>query len=190
MVAAGDTVKTAADTLGLDVKKLYKLRDRWPKDWQAELAVARAQLKAIGCETPVSTPCKRVREGIRKATALAVAGPRHPEIAAALHVTATTIHSWQANYAELWNQEYDRAMEAAILLIRSQAGTDQVLNDPADYIRRARLCERWARQNDREMFPRTDATTLSSFFETHYIPNRLADGSKETIKIYRDTVRL
>jgi len=190
LVAAGDTIKAAAEKLDIESKKLYRLTERWKTDWKSELEVARAQLRAIGCETPVAAPCKRIRNGIRKATALAAAGLDHPEIAAALNVPATTIHSWQTDYHELWNLEYDRAMEAVLLLIRSQAGTNQVFNDPADYIRRARLCERWARNNDREIFPQTEVTTLSSFFETHYISMRLGDASKETIKTYRDTIKL
>ena len=81
-------------------------------------------------------------------------------------------------------------MEAAIVLIRSQAGSDQVLDDPADYIRRARLCDHWARKNEREIFPAGPDPTLSSFLESYYIPTRLADGSKETIKAYRDTAKI
>ena len=87
LVAAGSTVKAAADSLRLDVRKLYKLRDRWKADWQAELTIAKAQLKAVGCETPSPAPCKRVRDGIRKATALAAAGLDRRQIAATLHTT-------------------------------------------------------------------------------------------------------
>ena len=165
------------------------MRTRHKTAWDVELAIARGELEKLGQELPAPTR-PHVRAGIRQATAMVAAGLSQDEIAAALNVPATTIHSWRTDHRKLWDEELARAMETALVLVRSQAGTDKVEEDPATYICRARLCERWARENGRELFPAGEDPTLSSFYATYYLPVRLSDAAEPTKKLYRGTVRL
>ena len=69
---------------------------------------------------------------------MAAAGLGRPEIADAMQIPLTTLDGWRTDHRRLWDKETARAMESALILIRSQAGTDAVLDDPAAYILRAR----------------------------------------------------
>jgi len=188
LVAAGSSINAAARTLKVEPRHLHKLKELRKKEWAEEYAIAKAQLDAIGYEKPKGPP-KRTREKIRRASALAAAGLSKAEIAEKMGVDLGTVDHWRDSYAPTWQEEYSRAMESAVILIRSQAGTDQVLDDPAEYIRRAQACERWVRENDRPLFPVGKAPTVSSFYDTYYKPVRLADSPDPTRGAYEGTIR-
>jgi integrase len=92
-------------------------------------------------------------------------------------------------HPELWKAELDRAMEAAVVVVRRQAGTEAVLKDPEKYLRQAVECARWMRQKGETLFPPSDETTLRTFFDSYYRPNRLSDASPWTIRSYEGTLR-
>ena len=131
----------------------------------------RAFSRLAACEPPEHT-----LKGIRTATALAAAGMPWPEIAGRMGVTIATIHYWRDDHAETWHLEYARTMEAAVLLVQSQAGTDAVLADPQEYIRTPRACRRWTKAAGRELFPAGEVPTVASFYRSYYLPVRLADN--------------
>jgi len=113
-----------------------------------------------------------------------------PEIAERMGVTIGTVHYWRDDHAETWRLEYARAMEAAVLLVQSQAGTDAILTDPQEYIRRARTCQRWTKAAGRELFTAGEAPTVATFYQTYYLPIRLADNPEPTKVQYQGTVKL
>lgn len=189
LVAAGNSINGAARTLRMEPRHLHKLKELRKKEWADEFAVAKAQLNALGYEVPKGPP-EKTREQIRRASALVAAGLSKAEIAEKMAVSLGTVNHWRDTYALTWQEEYSRAMEAAVILIRSQAGTDQVLEDPAAYIRRAQACERWGRKNNQPLFPVPEAPTISSFYETYFKPVRIADSPAPTRKAYEGTISI
>ena len=135
-------------------------------------------------------PSQKTQDNIRKATALAAAGLDRAAICAAMQIPLTTLHAWHDEYPELWKIELDRAMEAAVVIVQSQAGTDAILEDPEAFIRRARACQRWTKTVGRELFPVGEAPTLSTFHATYYVPVRLADCAEVTKEQYQGTLDL
>ncbi len=73
--------------------------------------------------------------------------------------------------------------------MRRAAGTDAVLDDPAEHIKLATKCEAWAAERGEQLFPNRDWLTVSSFFEKQYKPMRMSDAAEGTHKLYVITVR-
>ena len=190
IVATGRTITDAAATLGIDREILYDNHRQYPKFWNAEEAAARAEFRALGLQAESSGPRAETLEGIRKATALRAAGLDGPEIAERLGVKLCTLEHWRGYYADAWKQELARAMEATLIVVRRQAGTDAVTADPEAFITRALACERWAKHNGRELFPPREGLTLFTFYESHYRPTRLEDASKETLRAFRNVLNV
>jgi DNA-binding CsgD family transcriptional regulator len=188
IVAAGKTLTEAAGVLGIDRKRLYEDRRRFHEFWDAEDAVARTEIEALGMHADRG-PGQEVLDGIRKATALTAAGEGRSEIAERLGIKISTLEHWQRHYADAWKDELGRAMEAALILVQRHAGTEALSEDPAAYLRRALVCDRWAQQNGRQLFAKPDELTLCTFFESHYRPTRLQDGSSETVRSFRNVLR-
>ena len=159
------------------------------REWAAEYAVAKTQFDALGLKVEKGPPEETLKK-IRRASALAAAGLTEAEIAAKMTVAPGTVEHWRKTFVDAWRREYGRAMEAAVELVRSQIGTDAVLDDPTEFIRRARVAERWARKNDKPLFPASEAVTVSRFYETYYKPVRLAESPDSTRWGYEETIRL
>lgn len=187
LVATGQTLKAAAESLGLR-SDTYSRRKEFRDFWNRELAAARAELEALGLATEAG-PSEQVQERIRRATALLAGGQSREEVATALGVEVSTLEHYQRAYAKLWKEERDRALQAALLILRAQAGTDKVLEDPELFLRRALIAEKWARASGRELFPAGVKPTLLSFFESYYRPVRLSDASPETLKSYQTVLK-
>ena len=214
LIARGMTLPEVAKQMGCS---LWLLKSQHPNLLAKEVAIARERLQTEKLESlehrlarqvksarrkPIKPkdrasswlaacePPEHTLKGIRTATALAAAGLTWREIAAKMDVTLATIHYWRDDHAETWRQEYARAMEAAVVLIQSQAGTDAVLTDPQEYIRRARACQRWTKAAGVELFGADEAPTVSTFYRDYYLPVRLADNPEPTKIQYQETVDL
>lgn len=127
----------------------------------------------------------RVEEGIRKVTSLLAAGHTMEEAAGLAGAAFEAVRQWKRDHAELWAREEERAVQAAIAVVRKMAGTDAILADVGAYIRQAQFCDNWTRRQGVELFPVTGETTLTAFFDTWYAPVRLADASPKTLASYR-----
>jgi integrase len=189
LIAAGGSINAAARTLGMQPRRLHKIKELLKKEWGDEFSVAKAQLVAIGYQFPKGPP-EKTQEKIRNARALAAAGLTKLEIAKKMGVDLGTIDHWRDSYANTWQEEYARAMEAAVIMVRSQVGTDAVLDDPAEFIRRAYVCDRWTREKGEILLPVRDSSTVSSFYATYYKPVRLADSAPPTPVQYEGTIRI
>ncbi|OHB68838.1 MAG: hypothetical protein A2V70_03505 [Planctomycetes bacterium RBG_13_63_9] len=163
IVASGKTLVSAADALGITCKRMCELRTRWREFWDAEFAAVKAEFETSGVHVAPGLT-EEVRKQIRQTTAMFAAGLKEADVAKALKIKVGTIDYWRQAHAALWHQELDRAMEAAIIVVRRQAGTEAVLEDPEAYIRRALHCERWARQKGVPLFPKSDQVTVSRFY--------------------------
>ena len=104
LILTGLTLKAAAATMEIDPKQLYRLKKVWAAEWQAEYATARLQLESIGAKIP-GGPCENIREGIRKATAMAAAGLTRSEIAEAMQIPITTLDGWRTDHRPRWDEE-------------------------------------------------------------------------------------
>ncbi len=197
IVAAGYSVAEAGRRLGMKPDTLRRYRRQYRSVWDEYLKEAQAESPKpeIILEKPVPYtkqpfPRKATREKMLKAIALLAGGATEKEVAGQLKLRPWTIDHWRDRYAGLWKAEWDRAMETAVAMIRRQAGTDAVLEDPEGYIRRALTCEAWARKEGRSIFPEPEHPTLRTFYEGYYKPNRLADASPRTVRSYDGRVRL
>jgi len=198
LVAAGFSITQAADRLGIKVNTLRSHRRRHPDVWQHFYDQAEARQEP-GVEVVVQVPLpysKRprpspdVHDRIRKATAMLATGMTRAEVTQALGLGVHTISEWRSRYTDLFQQEYDRAMEAALVVVRRQAGTEAVLEDPAGYIRQALAVERWASESGQDVLPTPTETTLTTFFRTHYAPARLVDPAPRSRESYEHAMRL
>jgi integrase len=189
LVAQGKSINQAARDLRVPERRMHKLKATWKQTWNRELSIARSQVAASRIEI-LTPPHKETLAKIRQATAMAAAGIYFVDIAKTMGVELGTVDHWRDSYPEIWNQEYDRAMEAAAVVIRSQAGTATVSNDPERFMRAGLEFQAWARCKGREIFPRTEEPTLYSFFEDYYVPVRMNDAQPITIVTYRSTMNL
>lgn len=135
-------------------------------------------------------PPEKTLKGIRTATALSAAGLSWAEIAARMGVGVGTIHYYRDDHAETWRAEYDRAMQIAVEVVRREAGTDAILIDPREYIRRARACLRWTKAAGQELFAPGSAPTICSFLKSYVLPIRLSEASEASKELYEGTADL
>ena len=186
--AQGETLKATAERIGIPLGNFQlAARERYRAEWQQELSLARSQLESLGVKL-ASGPCQRVRDQIRRATALAAAGldlrrrlPRNVDPANDLRLVAEWI---SGDLWTNWGRDGDDGSNRS-----GTAGTDKVLDDPAAYMARARAAERWARANGRELFPTGEYATVRSFYESYYKPVRLADASPNTDRSFCRTIK-
>lgn len=127
----------------------------------------------------------RVEEGIRKVTSLLAAGYTLEDAAAEAGSAYEAVRQWKRDHAEIWHREEERAVQAAIAVVRKMAGTEAILGDVGSYIRQAEFADKWTRSHGETLFPVSGETTLTTFFETWYRPVRLADASGKTVTSYR-----
>ena len=184
LIAGGQSAVEAAKSIGTAPRVLYHYKEHYPVFWNAEHDSARQEFAALGLEAR-SRLNPATLSSIQDATALIAAGLTLQETADRLNVKLGTVRYWKSDHAETWTRELDRAMRTTLIVIRRQAGTDAVMDDPESYLCRALACERWARRTGQELFPPSDRPTLSSFFESHYLPSRLHDASPKTIETFR-----
>ncbi|HUT14568.1 MAG TPA: tyrosine-type recombinase/integrase [Thermoguttaceae bacterium] len=192
LMATGNTIDQAARIMGERPCKFDYVKRTYGELWQTSLARAQTDYEATGrivienleeTDSPLELQPK-----IRNATAMIAAGASHGEIIDALGLAENTLKHWQRRYPEFWKAELDRAMHAALIVVRRQAGTDGVLDDPEAHIRRATACKRWAEKDGRELFPKREGQTVRTFYEGYYKPTRLGDAAPTTLLSYETVV--
>jgi len=192
LMVGGKSMSAAARMLGKHHNTVGHIRRRHPELWQNALEKARADHEATGQvvieKLDESGPRQDLRPTIRNAAAMMAAGASHREIVEALSIGPDQIKHWRQTYPDYWKEELDRAMHAAVIVVRRQVGTDAVLEDPDAHIRRAMACKRWATRTGRDLLPKPEATTLRTFYDDYYKPTRLSDASPQTVDSYETTV--
>ena len=126
----------------------------------------------------------KVRRPIAQCAAMLAAGASSKEATAALGVPTSTIRHWQREYADVWAEEYDRAMAAAVIVVRRQAGTEAVMDDPTVFIRKALAAHKWATAKGQPLFEQNGKLSLLSFYQQHYRPVRLVNADARTVEKY------
>jgi integrase len=142
---------------------------------------------AVSPLRPKMTP--RVEAGIRKATAMLAAGHSWEETAAAVFLGPEGLKSWKKVHPELWRQEYERALEAAMVVVQRLGGTEAVALDPEMFVREATRCDRWARKQGAQTTLPQPGMTLGTFYATYFKPVRLADAASATVVHYDGVVK-
>ena len=193
---AANPTKTYADAarvFGVVPNTFHGFRRRYAELWKETLAKAKAEHKATGQvvvrELRENEPAAYIRDGIRSATALLVGGATREEVSDELGVPLGTVEEWKQRQPKIWAEEFGRAMNAAVVMIRRQAGTDAVLKN-ANYLTVALVCDKWAANRGEPLFPPTGETTVSSFFEDYYLPNCLFEATKGAVLQYRGALKL
>ena len=133
-------------------------------------------------------PSQKVLKGIARATALLADGKTMREIAAGMKVAEQSIREWRKNYAAVWRRAFDNAMAAVAAVVEAQAGTLDVLADPAGFLAKAEAAKKWSDEQGRQFLPVKDGT-LRAFFDSYYRPVRLSEVSHDTIQHYERALR-
>lgn len=137
-------------------------------------------------------PTPRTKERIVQATSMLAVGATYKEVASKLAISTSKLHDTQKNHREIWNicrQEAESDMMQLVDRVRTEAGTNAVLADPDAYITRAQAADKWIGELGGVLFPAKDeGVTLCSFFESHYMPLRLADASPGTVYNFTSTL--
>ena len=82
-----------------------------------------------------------------------------------------------------------KAMEKSIRAVRTAAGTDAVLENPDDFLRRARAAEIWCNQRGRSLINSDGERTLRSFYHDYYEPVCLANVRERSKENFRQCIR-
>ncbi|MGO8751288.1 MAG: tyrosine-type recombinase/integrase [Thermoguttaceae bacterium] len=193
LLAFGASQANIARQLGIDPDTLGKSIRKYPAFCSREIERARSEGPAalqspIARETKDAAPAWIV-DKMPKAAAAIAAGKTVLQAAAELGLAATTMQTWHEAYPRLWQEHLDRAMEIATRIVREFAGSEAVLNNPGAYLAQARACERWTRGRDEPLFVNAE-NTLSSFFETYFLPICCGELTKCSLRHYKNAVRL
>lgn len=160
---------------------------QYPEFWQSKLAAARA------AEEPLPSPpqhktrrprpqslSNETRRKVMAAARLSGSGHAMPVVAAQLGVRPATPWEWRRAYPEVWKLAFDKAAVELAQAVREVAGTDAMLADLPDYIRRADAAHRWCEAQGVPLFARGETMTLTRFYREYYLPTRLCDASPRT----------
>lgn len=162
--------------------KRKKVGGGWEESEVGALFVRRVDRMPYG-------PTAKVKQTIARATAMLAAGKTMRDIAGELDVTDSSLRELRAKYFALWQRALDNAMAAMVEVVQAQAGTVDVLDDPAAYLAKANAASKWAMKNGHEFLP-VRAGTLREFYETYYKPVRLTDVCAAHVAYYGYVVRL
>ncbi|HXT57656.1 MAG TPA: hypothetical protein VN699_03430, partial [Pirellulales bacterium] len=109
-------------------------------------------------------------------------------IAAELGVHEQNIREQRQKYPEIWNRALDNAMSAMAAVVEAQAGTIDMLADPAAFLAKAEAVKKWSDRIGRPFLPVRDGS-LRAFYESYYRPVRLAEVSAAVIQHYEKALR-
>lgn len=139
---------------------------------------------------PSHHPIGRVAELMGKAASLVACGNSYREAAETLGVAHATIYQWRRRWKEHWQTLFDSASESLLKSVRAMAGTKTMADDPDAYMKMAQCADRWAHQQQVELFPVNEGEmTLSQFYNDWYLPNRLGDAREKTKEAYRTAIK-
>ncbi len=137
------------------------------------------------------------RSKITKVAKMFARGVTQRDIAEELGVNTYTITRLQREHGDLLNEliakekatiaEAFKKETVILKSVRAAAGTDAVFDDPDRYLLLARKAARIAEKRDQPLFKSSGEETLSSFFESYYVP--LMDANRSTIEGYRIAIK-
>ena len=181
------TLEVSAATLRRQVT-LY--RGLWSKFYYEAIKThdAEGRVKIMG---PVGKRAKgreRIRQEIREICTLLAGGAKHAEVVEALHLSPHAVSHFRKAYPRVWQEEYNRAMQTALLIVRRQAASPAVAENPTQATRRAIRVRRWAKRQGRTLFDPSQKPTLTTFFDGYYRVMRLGDATGKTIRSYQNAL--
>ena len=133
-------------------------------------------------------PTKETLQKIARAASMLADGKTVRQAAAALGMDDSSLGELRAKYPEIWARALDTAMAAMAAVVEAQAGSVEILADPAAYIAKAAAVERWALQAGRQFMP-VKSGSLRDFFESYYRPTCLADVTQQSLEGYHLAIR-
>jgi len=193
LVAGGATIREAAASLGLGIIGLRGPKRRFPDFWQQALDRARAERDRQEVFPPAPEPPRipppDVAKSIRRVVSLSAAGYTLEEVAGQLELKPGTLDAWEETWHRFWHDTLDRAMTTAVEIVRRQAGTVAVLDDPDTYLRQALAADTWIRRRGEELLPDGGEITLSQFYRDVFKVRRLGTAAESSVRAYDSVVR-
>jgi len=133
----------------------------------------------------------KVRRGIARAAQMLAEGKSMADIAEALGVTVRAIEYWKTQHRKLWNRDFRLAIQDVVSQVRKDAGTDRVVAAPDEYMRLAKLADKWTAETHQELFPQSDIDlSLTGFYRAYYLPTCLGGTVPGTRRQYEICLRL
>ena len=170
--------------MGLGRKVLYDYRDRYPSFGTPSRNRRCSNSPPLDCK-PLGPDAATIAR-IQDATALVAAGLTLQETADRLGVKLATVRYWQSDQPATWKQELDRAMRTAMIVIRRQAGTDAVMDDPRATFAAPLLARSGPAARGKSCFPlQAGRPSLASFRITICRPGYTMRGAG-TIENFRE----
>jgi len=139
---------------------------------------------------PVTGATARTKQAMTSALRMRVfQGGTNEEIADALGLSPSCFAYWKGKYGPIFDAIESELQREVTQWTRAAVGSDAVLDDPDLYFHRATSAEKWCQAAGEPLFPRPAEATLSTFFETYYLPTCLYGASESTIELYRIVLR-
>ena len=123
---------------------------------------------------------------IQSAAQLSAEGFTYRQIAERLNSTKDRLGWFRRYYRKLWDSQFKKAQDAIVKSVRAAAGTDAIMTDPDRYLMLAKQAAKITKKRGQTLFDKKEEHTLSTFFESYYIP--LMDASEDAIYQYRNAV--
>jgi len=155
---------------------------------EGEIAIKRPKRRSSAPKEHHIGPVQRTRRLIVRATTLLASGKLLGDVAAELEISANGLRDLKSSHPDLWKLAYSRALENIAEVLREQAGTAAVLEDPDLYMRRAQRADRYLRTRGESLFAPGDLPTMTTFFRKWYMPMRLSDAAPSTVASYHETI--
>lgn len=164
----------------------YICRKKTPEGWM-ELIAGSAYGPRIA-RAPTG-PTKKTLQSISRAAAMLADGETMRAIATDLKIAENTLYEFRSKYPEIWQRAVERAMSALAAVVEAQAGSTEILADPAAFIAKAQSVERWTEKTGRQFMP-VKGGTLRSFYESYYRRACMGRVCDAEAKSFERTIRL
>ncbi len=185
MIAAGCNPNRVAFGIGVKRADVKLYRTEYAELWRKSLKEAKDRLKGKAADSPKVRPSitAKVRTRIIEATRQLASGLSMCQAAENLGIPLRTLTDYQFTHRTLWNAAKAEAEAFLVEVVRSQAGTDAMMDDPDRYLVMAGNAESWCKKHGQELFDRKDGMTLTRFYSEWFVPECMAPDASKT---YRD----
>jgi integrase len=195
-LATGETYKEAAATLEMTHDAIRQDKRRYRAFWEQERAKAGPAPHPRKMTRNTGLADKTIATIGRVAFLLAAQGHTVASAARIVGIKPSRIEEIQRTDPTLWENALQRALaqgkrqaDQLISAIQAEAGRQTLLEDPDAYIERAERADRICRLRGIPLFPGDEKQTITTFFETYYLPTCLFDARECSVKLYRIILR-
>jgi len=125
----------------------------------------------------------KTRKRLIRGAQLLAQGKTVRETAESLGVSTQQFSDFRREHPEVWALCQDEAMKLTREIIRANAGTDRVFEDPQTWLRMAARADKWATDRGEDLFEQVNGEmTLVQFYRDWYLTECMAPDSTDDYK--------